>query len=177
MIPVNAFDLDGTLLAGDSFRTLLRRHLDLRLVALAAGRLAGALGREAFAAAASRRLARVLDDAGAMDAYAAELEVAIDPEVLALARARATRDTVTIVLSSSPEQYVIPLARRLGFEGAGSGWRDGQYVHCHGERKRAVLLALYPPDRHRYQLAVADSPSDEPLLGMFAEAVRHRRRR
>lgn len=177
MIPVNVFDLDGTLLPSDSFRTLLRRHLDFGLVVLAATRLAGLVDRGTFAARASRQIARVLDDPGAMDAYAAELEAALDAEVLALARRRAASGTVTVVLSSSPEEYVIPLARRLGFEGVGSGWRHGIYWHCYGERKRADILSLYPPDRHSYQLAVADSSADEPLLEIFAEAIRHRRRR
>jgi phosphoserine phosphatase len=177
MIPVNVFDLDGTLLAQDSFRTLLRRHLDLRLAALAGARLLRALDRAAFAAAASRHLAPVLGDAPAMERFADELAAALDPDVLALARRRAQEGTVTVVLSSSPEEYVVPLARRLGFDGVGSGWREGRYFHCHGQGKRAVLLDRYPPGSHRYQLAVADSASDEPLLGLFAEAIRHRRRR
>ncbi len=176
MIPLNAFDLDGTLLAGDSFRTLLRRHLDLHLAGLAGARLLGALDRAAFAAAASRHLAPVLGDAAAMEGFAGELVAALDPAMLALARERARDGTVTVVLSASPEEYVIPLAQRLGFVGVGSGWRDGRYVHCHGEAKRAALVSRYPPDRHRYQLAVADSASDESLLGLFAEAIRHRRR-
>lgn len=176
MIPLNAVDLDGTLLRTDSLRLLVLRHLDARLVALAGARLLGGLDRAGFAAAASRHLAPVLADAAAMQRFVLELESRLDPDVLALLRARASGGATTVVLSASPEEYVVPLAHRLGFEGAGSGWRDGRYVHCHGERKRAVLLERFPPARYRYELAIADSGSDEPLLALFSEAVRHRRR-
>lgn len=176
MIRLNAVDLDGTLLRTDSFRLLLLRHLDTRLVALAGARLLGGLDRAGFAAAASRHLAPVLADAAVMQRFALELESRLDPDVLAMARARGGPGAVTVVLSASPEEYVIPLAHRLGFEGVGSGWRDGRYLHCYGERKRAVLRERFPPERYRYELAIADSRSDEPLLALFSEAVRHRPR-
>ncbi len=175
MIPLNAVDLDGTLLRTDSFRALVVRHLDPRLVALAGARLLRGLDRESFAAAVTGHLAPVLADVALMERFARELESRLDPEVLALVRARAGEGAVTVVLSASPEEYVAPLAHRLGFEGAGSRWRDGRYLHCHGERKRAVLLERFPPGLYRYQFAIADSRFDEPLLALFAESVRHRR--
>jgi phosphoserine phosphatase len=175
MIPLNAVDLDGTLLRADSFRVLVRRHLDVRLAALVGARLLGGIDRAGFAAAASRHLAPILADEAVMQRFAVEMETHVDPDVLAMARARGGGGAVTVVLSASPEEYVIPLAQRLGFEGVGSRWREGRYLHCYGERKRAVLRERFPPERYRYELAIADSRSDEPLLALFSEAVRHRR--
>ncbi len=172
--PLAVFDLDRTLIRIDSFRLLVRRHLDVQLALLALRRGLGLLSGDAFALRVMLRLAPHLDDAPAMARYAAEMLDHLDPAVLALAREKQEGGHHVLVLSASPEAYVAPLAARLGFPGIGTRLRDGAITRCHGAGKGDVLRATFPRDCWDWAFAISDSPSDLPWMREFREHVLNR---
>lgn len=123
---VAAFDFDGTLRPGDSLLAFLATVVPRRRLARA---LAGSWRQLALVPAGGRRrdaakaavLARalagvpvaVVEEAAA--AFAARLEGELRPDVLARARWHAAQGHEVIIVSASPERYLIPLAERLGF--------------------------------------------------------------
>ena len=171
MRPLVAVDVDGTLLKVDSFRRLVEREMDATLALIAALRLCRLLSREGFAERVMRHLAKHLADTAAMEAWAQSLAGEMDPGVLEIARRAAGADGVIVLLSASPEAYVGPLAARLGLTGIGSRFVGGAFVHCHGACKLRELEARYPRAEYDYALAIADHPSDAPLLAAFRESV------
>lgn len=123
---VAAFDFDGTLRPGDSLGPFLRMVVpQRRLVAALAGAWrelallpAGGSRRDrAKEAVLGRALvgipAEVVDEACAV--YARRLEHELRHDVLARARWHERAGHEVIVVSASPERYLIPLAERLGF--------------------------------------------------------------
>jgi phosphoserine phosphatase len=166
-----ALDVDRTLLRVDSFRRLVLARLDATLVLLLGLRAARVLSREAFAERVVRHLRGFFEDAAAVEAFVDRLFPDVDPVVLEMGHRAAGADGVIVLVSASPEPYVARLAARLGAAAVGSRFVDGRFEHCHGARKLESLQARYPRSAYEYVLAVADDPSDAPLLAAFAESV------
>ena len=129
------------------------------------------MSRESFAAGVTRHLQAFFADAAAVEAFVDRLLPEVVPTVLEMAHRAAGRDGVIVLVSASPEAYVVRLAARLGAAGVGSRFVDGRFEHCYGARKLEALHARYPRVTHDYVLAVADDPSDAPLLAAFSESV------
>lgn len=170
MTPLVAVDLDRTLVSIDSFRLLVRRHLNMSMAGLLARRTFRLVGRAGLAEGATRLLAPVLEDPAAAAAFAAELEEYLVPDVLD--QVKAVAGARVVVLSASPEAYVAPFAARLGFDGLGSHHDGGKYFHCYGPRKLHLLRRRYPENDYEYELGLGDSPSDDVWLAAFKRSVR-----
>lgn len=123
---IAAFDFDGTLRPGDSLlpflQTVVSRRRLARAVAGAWRELAllpaGGVRRDRAKEAVLRRAlagipVEILDDA--CTAYARRLETELRPDVVARARWHADQGHEVIIVSASPERYLVPLAERLGF--------------------------------------------------------------
>jgi HAD superfamily phosphoserine phosphatase-like hydrolase len=169
------FDLDGTLIADDSFRWLVRKSLFGRpaLVALGGARRLGVLSRAGFAERAHRQLRTLLQEPARLSEIVETLAQSVLPDRIRHLQEWRTRGASTVLLSSSPHDYVAPLGRRLGFDRAiGSDWHHGLYRHLHGDAKRAFIEQEFPADLWRRAFAMADAPSDEAHLVLFEQAVR-----
>lgn len=168
------FDLDGTLIAHDSFGRLVRnnlaRHPQLILAGLA--RKAGLFSRAGFAAMAHRSLISRLD--------AAELQVIADDITANVIPARRKRiedwraqGAFLVLMSASPAEYVTLAGRALGFDAAyGSQLQNTGYLHLYGGMKLDFLTRHYPAGAWRRAYAISDSASDEVLLAEFEVAER-----
>lgn len=166
------FDLDGTLITGDSFRELVRASIakDPRLALLALWRRLGLASRGAFAEGAHRLLARQFDSPSQREGIARRISERALPSRLDMVRAWRSKGAATLLLSASPDPYVAAIGVRLEFDFAfGSSWINGQYRHLYGAAKAAFLDAEFPASRWRRAFAIADSESDLPLLQKFAE--------
>lgn len=123
---VAAFDFDGTLRPGDSLGPFLRMVVPQRrligalagswreLALLPAGGSRRDRAKEAVLARALAGLPVELVDE-ACEIFAARLERELRHDVLARARWHERAGHEVVIVSASPERYLIPLAERLGF--------------------------------------------------------------
>ena len=121
------FDLDGTLIVGDSLLSFVRFVLrrvprTLLRMPVIAGRLMGSRGR---AHGVKEAVLSVIDpltgaEQGALvDEFVERVATTrVRPHVARLREEQAAAGRVPIVVSASPDLYVAPLAARLGFSAA-----------------------------------------------------------
>lgn len=164
---LNVLDLDGTLLPYDSFRLLLRRNLNARIAVIAALRRTKLLSRRRAAELFVHAIAPLLEDERRMRTFLDDLVADVRVDVLSRVKTHTDQNTTNLLLSSSPEQYVAPLAAQLGFVGAGSRSAYGAFFHCFGPNKLVFLAERFPRSLYEYRFAVSDHPSDLPLLRCF----------
>jgi phosphatidylglycerophosphatase C len=197
-IDVAAFDLDGTLTRGDSLLSFLR-------FSCGAARTARALGAELsrFVEAASTGgaardrakealLSRCLSGRRESDLAAAAEEFSkaylarrSRPEALTQVAWHRRRGHRLVVISASPEIYVIPMGRQLGVDAVlatrletdGDGRLTGRFdgSNCRGEEKVARLVRWRGGIDGRIW-AYGDSSGDAELLALADVAVRVGRR-
>lgn len=164
------FDLDKTLIPYDSFNELLRRRAAKkpRLLILAAARKAGLMGRTRFAASAHQALRRELADTDIVNSIAEGIEKRLTTHARTTIARWRDAGAYLVLFSSSPQEYVEAVGKRLSFDEAfGSTWREGRYLHLHGAAKLRLLDEKFPADRWKRTFAIADHPSDRPLLSAF----------
>jgi phosphoserine phosphatase len=175
MNSIAVFDLDGTLIPYDSFSRLVRGNLlkmpSLLIAALL--RRSGKLDRLQFAQKAQFILHDLLSSTKETDALCSEIIAAIPHDRRRLIEQWKTSGAMTILLSASPADYVVPLGQKLGFDQSfGSGDFHGVFRHLHGIGKRQFIDENFPASQWRRAFAIADHPSDEALLEAFDEVVR-----
>ena len=196
---VAAFDFDGTITRSDTLVPFLRRSaggartaraltaLSLRITAS----IAGVGSRDAAKEQLLRRLlagqpVSALEEVA--EAFADNLVAhRLRPETLGRIQHHHAAGHELVVVSASPELYVAPVARRLGFAAAlgtrlevgPDGCLTGQLVgrNCRGPEK-VRRLTEWLGDEACAVVAYGDSRGDRELLAFAGEgAVRMRRRR
>jgi phosphoserine phosphatase len=183
-IPLVVTDLDGTLIPDDSLRLLLARQLRhgpkrVQLILWTVARVARLASPARLLAAIVRSLRAQPDYEDAVRSFASELREQLDQDLLADIRASAEPGATVVLCSASPEDYVVPLARLLGWEAVCSTVApEGRVFRCYGRAKKEAILARFPASRYRYLMSFADSPSDAPLREIFERCriVRHGKR-
>jgi phosphatidylglycerophosphatase C len=192
--PLAAFDLDGTLTRRDTLLPFLLRAVGREATYRAVLASAVPLARAAALGGAHRDrakaavLGRVL--AGRPRAPLAEAAEAYADHVVARelrtdVRARVdwhrSQGHELVLVSASPELYVVPIGRRLGFDGVLATRldvdADGRFTgrllgaNCRGPEKVARLRA-WRGDSLVVAYAYGDSAGDRELLALAATAVR-----
>lgn len=172
---LNAIDLDKTLIDYDSFRVLcLKQVRALRFfptlwVIL---RLLRLLSLEGF----KRKMQSWVEShvpPTALKAFSDELYADLNTKVTALIDEHSEAETLNVLISASPNDYVKELVEKLGWEGSGSYFdKNGNYHHLYGIQKTAWLLANYPKDKYQYNMAISDSETDRPLLDLFKTPIK-----
>jgi HAD superfamily phosphoserine phosphatase-like hydrolase len=163
------FDLDGTLIAHDSFGQLVKKYAFQRpsLLFAALARRSGMLSRGSFARIAHGRLLDRLDPAANKRIVPDILSCVIGARRERIAEWRGKGGHL-VLLSASPHEYVEAVGLALGFdESFGSHWENGGYLHLHGSAKRRFIDLRFPAGEWRRTYAIADSESDEELLSCF----------
>jgi len=161
------FDLDGTLIRGDSFRSLILGNMINRpmLAALVGLRATRIIARSEFAQKAHRELKPLLLQPDFMPGFLNSLEERIFLQVLDRAKKCKSNGQKTVLLSASPHEYVERVALKLGLDkGFGSDWRNGTYEHLYGQGKLDFAQREFPKEKFNWHYAISDSQSDKPLL-------------
>ncbi len=172
---LNVVDLDKTLINIDSFRYLVFKKMNFHLFFLTVLRVFKLISRYRFARGATEILKDVLSDESQIGQIVEHLKSKINRDVLQKIQQHSANDSVTVVLSSSPREYVVRFAQEYGFLGAGSCWEGDKYFHCYGENKIKRLSVDYPPTEYKYNFAVSDDESDINLLKMFGNYQLYKR--
>jgi phosphoserine phosphatase len=177
-IPVNAIDLDGTLLPYDSMHRYWRWQLrNIRTApsaaALAVLRLTGGMGRARFTEMLVRVGRRLTGYDERMRGFAAGLYRDLDGSAIRLVQQHSPTGTVNVLCTASPEDYVRHLAARLGWEFLCSRFSsDGSaFTHVYGEVKAREFARRFPASQYEYNFAIADSDADRALLRLFKHSL------
>ena len=161
------FDLDGTLIRSDSFRTLVVQNFvrHPNLIVAAALRAAHMMNRKRFAEICHAGISERLSDVSYLTGILDRLERDVSAEVAAILRRHLDASERVVLISASPNQYVAPFAERMGFSaGYGSDWRNGKYNHLYGEAKLEFVTNLFPKSDFDWCFGISDSQSDRALL-------------
>jgi phosphatidylglycerophosphatase C len=196
---VAAFDLDGTLTRRDTLLPFLLRACGptatyravLGVSLLLVGALAGGERRDVAKEALLVRLLAgwPLESLAAVaEAFADEVMTSghLRPEMLERAQEHRRSGHELVIVSASPELYVAPIGRRLGFdavlgtrletdaEGRLTGRLQGP--NCRGPEK-VVRLRQWLDDESAEVWAYGDSRGDREMLALARTGVRVHRRR
>lgn len=77
-------------------------------------------------------------------------------------------ETIMLLLSASPHEYINQVGAALGFTAQGSyADSNNEYQHFHGIQKTEFIKKNYPQDKYIYQYAISDSKSDLEMISMF----------
>ena len=78
-------------------------------------------------------------------------------------------ETVNIICSASPEDYISLVARAMNWDYLCSTLVDGNFLHMHKEQKILSVLENYDKSIYDYNFSISDSKNDLDLLKMFNE--------
>jgi HAD superfamily hydrolase (TIGR01490 family) len=185
---VSIFDLDGTLIRGDSYLSYLIRYLrrsplrcfwalqlPLAVLLFYAGQRDNTWLKVAFLRAVLGGLTRLQIDAWSETFLDHLMANSLRSDALVEIERRRRGSETLVLASASPDIYVVPLARRLGFDyvvctrvawderGRLSGALDGP--NCYGATKRDMVAALLKNLSPVDKISVyTDHHSDLPLL-------------
>lgn len=193
---VAAFDFDGTLLPGDSLIPFLRRLLPApalaravrsawrEMVMLPRGGPHRDRAKQALLARALRGIPAEHLDIEA-EAYSEVLERRLRSDVLERARWHMDEGHDVVIVSASPEVYLVPLAARLGFrtvlatrlEVDDAGRLTGSFIAANVRAAEKVRrLREWLGGREATIWAYGDSEGDRELLAFADHATRVTRR-
>ena len=157
------FDLDDTLIRGDSFRRLLMSRVwrSPQLAILMIARKLNLVDRTKFAGSAHRIVAASFD----LDRIVLDAMNRLNVDVLDTVKAHKEKGDLVVLISASPDEYVSRIGDALGFDHAkGSHWVAADYTHLHGHQKIRYLEQNFSQDDFDWVYAVSDSITDIPLL-------------
>ena len=174
MKKINVIDLDNTILPYDSFRKyilicLRNKRFTLHILALMILRKLRLLNSSDFKKRVIERGRKVYNYDDKMKEFSNQLFADIDNSTIETVRSYTDSDTINILCTASPEDYVKHLAELLGWVCVASQLysEHNYFLHMHGRRKVETIRKLYPEDRFRYNFAISDGLSDKALLNMF----------
>ena len=174
MKKINVIDLDKTLVPYDSFRKyilifLRNKQSTFHILPLIILRKLRLLNSSAFKKRVIEIGRKVDNYNDKIKGFSDQLFADIDNSIVETVRSYTDSDTINILCSASPEDYVNHLADLLGWECLASQLNSNKnhFVHMHGQRKVEAIRKLYPEDKFRYNFAISDSQSDEELLKTF----------
>jgi phosphoserine phosphatase len=174
MKKINVIDLDNTLLPYDSFRKyilmfLRNKHSALHILTLMILRKLRLIDSAAFKKRVIERSRKIEKYDNKMNNLSNQLFKDIDISIIEAVKSYTDSETVNILCSASPEDYVKGLAELLGWQCVASRLSSVQnyFDHMHGRKKIETIKKIYPPDRFKHNFAISDSRSDEELLMSF----------
>jgi len=182
MKKINVIDLDSTLLPYDSFRKyilvfLRNKQSTVHILPLMILRKLKLLDSSPFKKRVIERGRKIDNYNDVMKEFSNRLFADIDNSIIEIVESYTDSDTINILCTASPEDYVKYLSELLRWPHIASQLDSEQnyFVHMHGQKKVETIRKLYPEDRFRYNFAISDSQSDEVLLMAFENSLMYRR--
>lgn len=178
MKKINVIDLDETLIQYDSFRQYVliflgNKQTSFHILLSVFFRKLRLLNSSAFKKRVIRISRKVDNYNEKMKEFSQQLFSDIDDSVAETIRSYTNSDTINILCSASPDDYVQYIAKSLGWECVSSQLdsEENYFVHMYGQKKVEEIRRLFPEETYRYNFAISDSQSDEELLKAFETSV------
>ena len=172
MKELNVIDLDKTLLPYDSFRKyiflfLKNKHFILKISFLIIVRKMRLLSLVTF----KRKIIEISRKDERYDEkmiyFSDDLCSEINDSVTEIIRNQTNNNTVNVLCTASPEDYVKKIAIKMDWLYLCTTLNDGNFVHMYGEQKVISIKSKFPKNKYNYNYAISDSYTDLGLLKMF----------
>ena len=172
MKELNVIDLDKTLISYDSFKKyvfffLKNKNFTLKILLLIILRKIRLLSLASF----KRKIIEISRKDEKYDEkminFSDNLYMGIDDSVTAIIRKYTNKNTINVLCTASPEDYVKKLAMKMGWLYLCTTLNEDDFVHMHGEQKVVSIKSKFPKSQYDYNYAISDSNSDLGLLKLF----------
>ncbi|MEG8947225.1 haloacid dehalogenase-like hydrolase [Rosettibacter firmus] len=170
MKKINVIDLDNTLIKFDSFKIFTIKFLkkgDFLLGFLILLRKIRILTLEEFKRKVILRCRKKRNYNKFIREFADYIMENINQEIFLKINLISDENTINILASASPSDYVNLVAEKLGWESISTLVTVEKFFHNYGEKKVLNLLREYPREKFFYNYAISDSISDLELLKLF----------
>ena len=164
------FDLDGTLIQGDSFQNLIKKTIltKPKILFFVLQRILFKIDRSVFAEKIHFELVKHLACKKNLNSINLKLKKKIIPERCSKVEYYRNNGVIVVLLSASPNEYVSSFAKNLSMDyGFGSTWRNDKYFHFYGQNKLDFLNETFPREKWNRVYAMSDSSSDLKMLKTF----------
>ena len=172
MKQLNVIDLDKTLLPYDSFQKyiflfLKNKNFKLKILFLIILRKIRLLSLASFKKKIIEiaRTDEKYDDK--MKKFSDNLYLEIDNSVTEMIRNNTNNNTINVLCTASPEDYVKKLAKKKDWLYLCTSLNNGDFMHMHGRQKAISIKSQFPDSTFKYNFAISDSNSDLELLKLF----------
>jgi len=176
MKKINVIDLDKTLIPFDSFRRYIFKNIRLSsffpVLAILLFRKLRILKLGIFKKTIITLHRRNSNYPALMVEYAAELHKSINGKVMETIKSHTDDQTLNILVSASPDDYVKELSKTLGWASIASTLQDDEFMHAYGSNKIAFLESRFDPDMYIYNFAISDHDTDDELLTLFSKKAK-----
>lgn len=169
---INVVDLDKTLIPFDSFRLLLINYLKHQngitylslLVFLRKLRLISSVK---FKSIVLRHIRISNSYELLINNLMETILPSINSQILNEVNSETDSNTINVLVSASPVDYVSEIAKNLGWDFIASDFENGEFIHCYGIEKLRLVEKHYPLSDYSYNFAISDALSDIELLKRF----------
>ena len=172
MKELNVIDLDKTLISYDSFKKyviffLKNKNCTLKILLLIILRKIRLLSLASF----KRKIIEIarMDERydEKMKIFSDDLYLEIDDSIKETIRNYTNNNTINVLCTASPEDYVKKLAMKMDWLYLCTTLHDDDFVHMYGEQKVVSIKSKFPKSKYNYNYAISDSNSDLGLLKLF----------
>jgi len=169
---LNVIDLDKTLLPYDSFRKyiflfLKNKHFTLQILFLIIVRRMRFIDSTVFKKKIVEIARRDKYYNDKMEKFSDALYVEIDDSVAEIIRINTNKDTINVLCTASPEDYVKRIAEKKKWMYLCSSFNDGIFLHMFGKQKVISIKSHFPCNKYEYNFAISDNKNDLELLRLF----------
>lgn len=173
MKKLNIIDLDKTLIPFDSFRYYLLNLLwsihFYRIIPLIFKRILKLSNETNFKESVVERARKVKNYNKLLLKIKDESMFKINEDVLNLIRNNSDSNTINVICSASPRDYVRYISDELGWKCLASDFIENNFVNMKGSNKIKYLRKFFPESEYSYNYSVSDSRDDLELLKLFKE--------
>ena len=174
---VNVIDLDGTLIAYDSYTYYIKQLIKSGEFAIAARlliylrkfRIISVYRQKKYSITLCRKTS---DYQSFLKQFAQQIFDDIDKSVLEIVKKHSSESTTNVLCTASPIDYASIVADFLGWDCIASSLDTpgNRLNHVYKNNKITMIQKQYPAERYNYNFAISDSPKDVGLLKQFKHA-------
>jgi phosphoserine phosphatase len=181
MRKINVIDLDKTLISYDSFFKLYLIYLKkpncfLLLFTIGILRKLKIISASQFARIVYQKISRQTNYEYLCRNLANKIIHDVNKDVVEMIKNHTDTDTINLLCSASPVDYVQLVAKAFDWLYAGSNIdSDGNFYHMYAENKLKFIKENFPETNYYYNFAISDSQTDSQLLSIFANKILYKK--
>ena len=169
---INVIDLDKTLIPFDSFKKYVfyffkNKNFTLKIFTLIILRKLRLISLSLFKKRIIETARTDKNYCDKMKNFSNDLSLEVDESIIEMINNYTNNNTVNILCTASPEDYVKELARKNNWRYVCTSLSEDGFIHMHGTQKVKSIKSQYPHDVYNYNFAISDSKSDIDLLKLF----------